>query len=58
MKTWASEARARLEEIGAEFVKLNEGGREWWECRLEGHTLASNLALGKCIQLAVTSLGG
>jgi hypothetical protein len=58
MKTWASRTQKELESIGASFVKMNEGGREWWECRLEGHILASNRSLGDCIRAAADSLGG
>ncbi len=58
MNTWASKTREYLESIGIVFTKLNQGGREWWECHFDGNILASNKSLGTCIRIAADSLGG
>ena len=55
--TFVGQLKTKLEDAGATFTKLNEGGRFFWECRYEGIAVASHRQLGPCIRQAAKELG-
>lgn len=59
MKTWAANVKQELEAVGAEFVRVNQGSESWWECRLDGASVAGTVrkALGDCIRAAAPMFG-
>lgn len=59
MKTWAANLQKDLEAVGAEFVRVDQGGESWWECRLDGDSVSGTMrkSLGDCIRAAAPMFG-
>lgn len=55
--TFVGQLKTKLEEAGAIFMKLSEGGRFFWECRFEGQIVATHAQLGPCVRFAAKELG-